>query len=248
MCLKHLGPSFGVLRGPSRPTIEYLPNIFSNNCKGLRNEPWSLCRCVILCDDSSYSHHDSALWMLRCPSCNQTVQWTNPQVCLVLLCYIIYIRLCFPFFKIHLQNSKKYHNNFFIISKWFFAKNGGFSPGSPGRQVGHHRSVAISQALGDLAQLKRGERCLIHAAAGGVGLVAIQYAQHVGAEAGIDPWKQWTFAKPQKYLVCLCMLYIVVLIYTNYKQKGNCKYSGWALDFDDLSHWMTWWMNMYTSL
>jgi hypothetical protein len=45
-----------------------------------------------------------------------------------------------------------------------------------------------------------------------VGLVAIQYAQHVGAEAGIDPWKQWTFAKPQKYLVCLCMLYIVVLI------------------------------------
>ena len=40
------------------------------------------------------------------------------------------------------------------------------------------------EALGDLAQLKRGERCLIHAAAGGVGLVAIQYAQHVGAEAG----------------------------------------------------------------
>eukprot|EP00438_Fugacium_kawagutii_P013946 Skav203412 [mRNA] locus=scaffold1743:246905:256066:- [translate_table: standard] len=33
-------------------------------------------------------------------------------------------------------------------------------------------------ALGDLAQLKRGEHCLIHAAAGGVGLVAIQYAQH----------------------------------------------------------------------
>ena len=41
------------------------------------------------------------------------------------------------------------------------------------------------QALGDLAQLKRGERCLIHAAAGGVGLVAIQYAQYVGAEAFI---------------------------------------------------------------
>lgn len=42
--------------------------------------------------------------------------------------------------------------------------------------------VTVEEALGDLAQLKRGERVLIHAAAGGVGLVAIQYAQHVGAE------------------------------------------------------------------
>lgn len=37
-------------------------------------------------------------------------------------------------------------------------------------------------ALKHLAQLSRGERILIHAAAGGVGLAAIQYAQHVGAE------------------------------------------------------------------
>jgi myxalamid-type polyketide synthase MxaB len=36
--------------------------------------------------------------------------------------------------------------------------------------------------LVQLAQLARGERILIHAAAGGVGLAAIQLAQHVGAE------------------------------------------------------------------
>ena len=36
--------------------------------------------------------------------------------------------------------------------------------------------------LVQLAQLKRGERILIHAAAGGVGLAAIQLAQHAGAE------------------------------------------------------------------
>lgn len=42
--------------------------------------------------------------------------------------------------------------------------------------------VTVEEALGDLAQLKRGERVLIHAAAGGVGLVAIQYAQYIGAE------------------------------------------------------------------
>ena len=34
--------------------------------------------------------------------------------------------------------------------------------------------VTVEEALGDLAKLKRGERVLIHAAAGGVGLVAIQ--------------------------------------------------------------------------
>ena len=44
--------------------------------------------------------------------------------------------------------------------------------------------VTVEEALGDLAQLKKGVRVLIHAAAGGVGLVAIQYAQFVGAEAG----------------------------------------------------------------
>ena len=44
--------------------------------------------------------------------------------------------------------------------------------------------VTVEEALGDLAQLKKGERLLVHAAAGGVGLVAIQYAQYVGAEVG----------------------------------------------------------------
>merc|ERR1712151_1373000 len=42
--------------------------------------------------------------------------------------------------------------------------------------------VTVEESLNDLANLKRGERVLIHAAAGGVGLVAIQYAQMVGAE------------------------------------------------------------------
>jgi len=42
--------------------------------------------------------------------------------------------------------------------------------------------VTVEESLGDLAQLRKGEKVLIHAAAGGVGLVAIQYAQHVGAE------------------------------------------------------------------
>eukprot|EP00931_Biecheleriopsis_adriatica_P048348 TRINITY_DN27935_c0_g1_i1.p1 TRINITY_DN27935_c0_g1~~TRINITY_DN27935_c0_g1_i1.p1 ORF type:complete len:5156 (-),score=1260.04 TRINITY_DN27935_c0_g1_i1:82-15549(-) len=42
--------------------------------------------------------------------------------------------------------------------------------------------VTVEEALGDLAKLKRGERVLVHAAAGGVGLVAIQYAKFVGAE------------------------------------------------------------------
>ncbi len=37
-------------------------------------------------------------------------------------------------------------------------------------------------ALAHVARLARGERVLIHAAAGGVGLTAIQWAQHVGAE------------------------------------------------------------------
>ncbi|WP_051791385.1 type I polyketide synthase [Amycolatopsis jejuensis] len=37
-------------------------------------------------------------------------------------------------------------------------------------------------ALGDLAGLRRGESVLIHAGAGGVGMAAIQYARHLGAE------------------------------------------------------------------
>ena len=41
--------------------------------------------------------------------------------------------------------------------------------------------VTAIYALGHLAKLKAGERVLIHAAAGGVGLAAIQYAKHCGA-------------------------------------------------------------------
>merc|ERR1712232_830452 len=41
--------------------------------------------------------------------------------------------------------------------------------------------VTVEESLNDLANLKKGEKILIHAAAGGVGLVAIQYAQFVGA-------------------------------------------------------------------
>ncbi|MEO7275590.1 MAG: SDR family NAD(P)-dependent oxidoreductase [Vicinamibacterales bacterium] len=42
--------------------------------------------------------------------------------------------------------------------------------------------LTVLYALKHLAHLGRGERILIHAAAGGVGLAAIQYAQSVGAE------------------------------------------------------------------
>ena len=37
-------------------------------------------------------------------------------------------------------------------------------------------------ALIDLAQLKRGEALLVHGAAGGVGMAALQLAAHIGAE------------------------------------------------------------------
>ncbi|MFB8402644.1 SDR family NAD(P)-dependent oxidoreductase, partial [Streptomyces sp. NPDC055912] len=37
-------------------------------------------------------------------------------------------------------------------------------------------------ALGDLAGVRRGERVLVHAAAGGVGMAAVQLARHLGAE------------------------------------------------------------------
>lgn len=40
----------------------------------------------------------------------------------------------------------------------------------------------VYYSLHHLANLRRGERILIHGAAGGVGLAAIQYARHVGAE------------------------------------------------------------------
>ena len=42
--------------------------------------------------------------------------------------------------------------------------------------------MTVKFALGEQAMLQAGERVLIHSAAGGVGLAAIQYAQRVGAE------------------------------------------------------------------
>ncbi len=42
--------------------------------------------------------------------------------------------------------------------------------------------LTVLYAFEDLAQLKRGERLLVHAAAGGVGLAAVQMARHVGAD------------------------------------------------------------------
>ncbi|MGE0127974.1 MAG: type I polyketide synthase [Blastocatellales bacterium] len=42
--------------------------------------------------------------------------------------------------------------------------------------------LTVYYALHQLARLRKGERILIHAAAGGVGLAAIQFAQHIGAE------------------------------------------------------------------
>ena len=42
--------------------------------------------------------------------------------------------------------------------------------------------LTVLYALEHLAQLQKGEKILIHAAAGGVGLAALQYAQYVGAE------------------------------------------------------------------
>ena len=42
--------------------------------------------------------------------------------------------------------------------------------------------TTVDVAFAELAKLKKGERVLIHAATGGVGLVAVQYAQRIGAE------------------------------------------------------------------
>ncbi|CAK9056190.1 Phenolphthiocerol/phthiocerol polyketide synthase subunit C ((Phenol)carboxyphthiodiolenone synthase subunit C) (Beta-ketoacyl-acyl-carrier-protein synthase I) (Phthiocerol synthesis polyketide synthase type I PpsC) [Durusdinium trenchii] len=64
--------------------------------------------------------------------------------------------------------------------------------------------VTVEEALGDLAQLKRGEKVLVHAAAGGVGLVAIQYAFHVGAEvyatAGAEEKHEFLRSMGVKYI------------------------------------------------
>jgi hypothetical protein len=42
--------------------------------------------------------------------------------------------------------------------------------------------TTVDYAFAELAKLKKGERVLIHAATGGVGLVAVQYAQRLGAK------------------------------------------------------------------
>ena len=54
-----------------------------------------------------------------------------------------------------------------------------FSPVSVSLPVAFLTAV---YGLGRLARLEQGERVLIHGGAGGVGLAAIQYAQHLGAE------------------------------------------------------------------
>src|SRR6202022_1711345 len=43
-------------------------------------------------------------------------------------------------------------------------------------------AITVYYSLHHLARLQKGERILIQGAAGGVGLAAVQYAQHVGAE------------------------------------------------------------------
>jgi myxalamid-type polyketide synthase MxaB len=56
-------------------------------------------------------------------------------------------------------------------------------------------SITARFALQDVARLERGERVLIHAAAGGVGLMAVQLAQRIGAEvfatAGSPEKRAW---------------------------------------------------------
>ena len=59
--------------------------------------------------------------------------------------------------------------------------------------------LTVEFALKEQAKLKKGERLLVHSAAGGVGIAAIQYAQRVGAAQGPSPplhsWRaQWVSA------------------------------------------------------
>ncbi|CAJ1424888.1 unnamed protein product, partial [Effrenium voratum] len=49
--------------------------------------------------------------------------------------------------------------------------------------------TTVDVAFAELAKLKKGEKVLIHAATGGVGLVAVQYAQRLGAEVRIGRWE-----------------------------------------------------------
>ena len=106
---------------------------------------------------------------IRMPSTTKSIQERDLQQPMPatkwFTCFLTWLKsfqpICLPYFKIILNSPSKRK------TVW----------------SDHHQIPKAFQALGDLAQLKRGERCLIHAAAGGVGLVAIQYAQYVGAEA-----------------------------------------------------------------
>ncbi|WP_414170674.1 NADP-dependent oxidoreductase [Streptoverticillium reticulum] len=80
---------------------------------------------------------------------------------------------------------------------WFPRAAGGYAEyvTAPARQfarkpatVGHEEAAAVPlaaltawQALVDTAELRAGQRVLIHAAAGGVGHFAVQFAKHLGA-------------------------------------------------------------------
>jgi NADPH:quinone reductase-like Zn-dependent oxidoreductase len=80
---------------------------------------------------------------------------------------------------------------------WFPRAAGGYAEyvTAPARQfarkpssVSHEQAAAVPlaaltawQALVDTAQIQRGQRVLIHAAAGGVGHLAVQFAKHLGA-------------------------------------------------------------------
>ena len=59
--------------------------------------------------------------------------------------------------------------------------------------------ISAYYALHHVARLRRGERVLIHSATGGVGLAALQWARHVGAEiyatAGSEQKREWLRAQ-----------------------------------------------------
>ncbi|CAL1148755.1 unnamed protein product [Cladocopium goreaui] len=64
--------------------------------------------------------------------------------------------------------------------------------------------TTVDVAFAELAKLKKGEKVLIHAATGGVGLVAVQYAQRLGAEvyttAGREEKRQYLRDLGVKYI------------------------------------------------
>ncbi len=64
--------------------------------------------------------------------------------------------------------------------------------------------ISAYYALHHVARLRKGERVLIHSATGGVGLAALQWAQHVGAEiyatAGSEQKREWLRAQGIEYV------------------------------------------------